>query len=713
MRCNRRISAAQANLWVALTVALAMLAWPATGLAAPGLTAASRIGPAPTTQVLQLVLPLEADDSGLRRFAEAVTTPGSPDYAQYESIPWLARHFGASQRIRRAVARFLRRSGARHVRIDATGLFADATLTSALADRLFRTSLAEFHATRGGSFAAPAAGVHLPAGLRGLVTGVVGLNTRVLAVPAQAYDVPSGYVGVTGTPRGCAAGLSAGGFAPNQYLAAYDYTPLQAAGIEGQGERVALIEIDGFRASDISTFANCFGLHQPPIQAFGVGVNQALPPGGESTLDLEVLDAAAPDLRAIDVYESNAQAADVLEALTAPLQNPGYKPDVISASLGLCEAQTEEAVGRSGINATEAALEEAAASGISFAAAAGDDGSADCVQSDNPNALPLPELAVNYPASSPWVTGVGGTNFKLNFENQITWQAVWNDGSADPGAAGGGGFSALFSRPSYQDGTVAQNHRAVPDLALLADVAPGDDLYCTAQPDCINADNSSPWQSVGGTSAATPLLAGGLALVDQLLRIHQLQDLGLINPLLYRAGRDPAAAAAVFYDVTEGDNDVGPYIQPSGRPLGCCTAGVGFDEASGWGGIDLAAFSTYALSVQPKIVDVSLSLPGGQRPIASRHILAKVTCSGACLLGAFARVTIGHAKPFTVYSDVYHLSAKGSKTIKVSFSKAELKKLKAALAGHTKVSASVRGAIVDPAGNIERETAALVLALKH
>jgi len=113
---------------------------------------------------------------------------------------------------------------------------------------------------------------------------------------------------------------------------------------------------------------------------------------------------------------------------------------------------------------------------------------------------------------------------------------------------------------------------------MLADVSPGYAVYCTAQADC----DGRGWLSFGGTSAATPLLAGGFALVDQALRRQGRIALGLANPLLYRLGRDPTTAAQVFYDVTNGSNDVGPFVQSSQQPLGCCSAVPGFDDASGW-----------------------------------------------------------------------------------------------------------------------------------
>lgn len=718
-----------AGLTTFVTVAVGAIATASAGAAVPQSSRAR-------STRLQLVLPLVADDAALKRYTTAVTTPGSPLYGRHRSIAWLAREFGASPANEQRVVSYLRQAGAADVRIDKTGLFVDATMAQARAERLFSSNERDFRSARGARYSAPAEQPAIPAGLRGLITGVVGLDTEAVAqTPALLHDTAraatsganandavltdrlsaqisptptatsSGYDPVSGTVSGCASAESAGGFTPDQYLTAYSYGALQSAGALGQGERVALIEIDGFRESDITTFAQCFGLAVPRINAFGVGVKHALSPGGEATLDLEVLDAAAPDLQSIDVYESQPEASNVLMALTAPLQTSGYKPQIISASLGLCESQTLQAVGRSGINATEAALEEAADSGITFLAASGDYGSADCASSNSSSAAPDPQLAVNYPASSPYATGVGGTNLVLTSANTIQSSLVWNDGAAiTPVAASGGGFSSLFSRPSYQTGTVVENERTVPDVALLADVAPGYDVYCSAQPDCINQGSQNPWQTVGGTSAATPLLAGGLALIDQLLRQRSQGGLGLVNPLLYTIGRNPTEAALVYYGVASGSNDVGPYIESDGAPLGCCTAVPGYNAATGWGGINLQELSLQAEAVEPTLSQVSVTVPGAQKPVSATYINATVTCSAACLFTAFSRVTIGTGTPFTDHAALYHLTGPGTKTVKIPFSAGQLTKLKAALAAGTSVTATVTGAIVDPAYNIERQS---------
>lgn len=739
MTSTSRLPTLTVAVAVAVAVVCALLGLvPATATAARPTAARPSAASRPTAASqpaaqLSLVLPLAARTAALQRFATEVATPGDPLYGRYRSIAWLSAHFGAPRTAELKVVEYLRAHGATRVRVDATGLFVDATLPRARADALFAIRSTR-RGMRTAADSAPMARVRIPSALRATVTGVVGLDTsavlaqpslRRASVPAASggqsafssltapitettLDQGSGYISATGTKSGCRAATGVGGFTPNEYLHAYAYDGLQDLGTLGQGERVALIEVDGFKQSDVQRFAACFGLSVPKIVAFRTNrkvTRAGLAPGGEATLDLEVLDAAAPKLSQIDVYESSANIASALASMTAPLQNSGYKPEIISASLGLCEPLVRQAIGLAGISDVEASLQEAAASGITVLAASGDDGSADCVSSDSADAEPLPKLAVNFPASSPWVTSVGGTNLVLSSANVITSAPVWNDDAAAPGSAGGGGISSIFARPGYQAAVVSDAHRAEPDLAMLADIGPGYDVYCSARPECVSdrSGETDPWQSVGGTSAATPLMAGGLALVDELLRQHRRQSLGQVNPLLYTLGTNPAEAPRVFSDVTVGSNDVGPFITGN-QALGCCTAGPGFDAASGWGGVNLVNLSTAALSAQPAIVNVTQSLPANSRALARRTIDDRVACSGACQLVALARIGIRGAKTFTLYSGVYHLKGAGSTLVKIPISRAEQITLAGALARHRAITATVIATIVDPAGNVERQS---------
>lgn len=695
-------------------------------LTAAPVRAATWVGAAPPTGTIALALPLKANIAGLERFASAVSTPGSAQYGRYESVPALAARFGASSATRARVVGYLRSAGATSVKVDVTGLFADATMKIGQAQRLFGTALSRYRTARAGRFVAPSSPSRIPAALRSAVTGVVGLDTQpVFGTPgailpsgaawphtagSPATEHPadeSGYPQRTGVPAGCTAATSQSGFTPNQYLTAYGYAPLQGAGLRGQGERVALIEIDGFKYSDLRRFASCFGLSIPAINGFGVGLKRPLSAGGESTLDLEVLDAAAPGLKAVDVYESRPSAVDVLKSLTAPLSNGATKPDVISASLGSCEPATLVTIGYSGLRMVEASLALAASSGISVLASSGDDGSSACL---DPSGRPLPGLAVSYPASSPWVTGVGGTNVSLNPANQIVSQEVWNDAPLVV-AAGGGGLSDLFRRPDYQNGTVGPNRRAVPDVSMLADVAPGYEIYCTASRDCVSGKHDNPWTQVGGTSAAAPLLAGGLALIDQNLRQHRQQNIGLANPLLYKTDHLPQGPTAIS-DVVANSNDLGESI--GGKPFGCCTAGPGFDYASGLGSVNVGGLAAIAQTLVPGLATVGVRVPRQPHPVVSRRLLARVSCSGRCLVGAFTRLQVGRSRSrITEKSTAYLLRRAGRRTVTIPFSASALGRLRAALARHARVTATVYGALLDPTGAVDVRSRGVSVRIAH
>jgi hypothetical protein len=217
--------------------------------------------------------------------------------------------------------------------------------------------------------------------------------------------------------------------------------------------------------------------------------------------------------------------------------------------------------------------------------------------------------------------------------------------------------------------------------------------------------------SFGGTSAATPLLAGGFALIDESLRRQGRVALGLANPLLYRLGRDPAGSGQVFFDVTSGSNDVGPFIQSNQAPLGCCTARAGYDEASGWGGVNLAGLAQAALAAQHPLALPALHVPPNPRPVRSRGIYVTAGCSAACDIAVYARVSARGMRTFTAYSFA-HLVQRNQRRLKLVFSAAQAARLRTALGAHRKIVASVVAAIVDSGGNIERRTGTLSLGVR-
>jgi kumamolisin len=594
-----------------------------------GGAAASRSGSAGTAPV-ELLLTFR-ERPGLHAFVKAVSDPRSLRYRQYATVEQLARRFGAPPQARRAVAAWATAQRL-DLRISPTGTFAIAGGTrAAVAGAVGAGALARASAR--------AASVPVPPALRGKVVAAARLSGRSLpqtvepvapapAVRAAGADhrvqspgptTPDTILAAlfgsaaerTGTPRGCAAGTAAGvtirfqdgqtvvplqlfGYTPNQFTSAYGHAAMHRRGFRGEGMRVTLLETDGFKLSDVRTFARCFGATVPKITRTLASGRTFPRPGDETTLDLEVLIGSAPKLEAIDVVGGSSSPQALVKGAIATLGTPSSRPDVISISLGICEPALAGEV--SSMRAISDVFAVAAGAGIPTLVASGDSGVTGCEGDTGPSVMP----AVAAPATSPFVTAVGGTNVTLNAANALVSQRAWNNA---PGmiAGGGGGISILFEAPWWQGGARGgAGGRAVPDLAALADPFPGYAIFCTADVrGCKGTGAQGGWQTVGGTSAATPLTAAGVVLATQEARRIGQPPLGLLNPLIYALAGGGSAGNTVS-DVRLGSNDVGtavPVQAGGGRPIGEFSAGRGFDLATGWGSLKVAGFSREAVRV--------------------------------------------------------------------------------------------------------------------
>ncbi len=548
-------------------------------------TAPAQAAPARTHALLELKHP-----HGLAKFVRKVSSPGSPRYRRYASVHHLTERYGASRKDRRTVRRWAAERGG-HAQV-LSGSWAIAAFPADSGPAMAASSQ---HGNR----------LHVPPALRGAVRRAsklphVPLRDPLPPTPLRARErrgLPTNYPSArqrTGAPSGCAAGRDVNtegfgteAFTPNQYTAAYGISALHNRGFDGAGERIALIEIDGFAKRDIKAFASCFGTKVPPTHTHVLGGGKKLAPGLETTLDLSMLTASAPGVDRMDVYEGTGNAG-IPQLLNAAI-TARHKPTVISSSIGACEPQAPSAY----LDAVSDILAVGAGAGITFLSAAGDAGSADCNGNGSVPLVPL--TAVDFPGSSPYATSVGGTNLILGADNHLKNEIVWNHAPGEI-SGGGGGTSIHFSPPWWQTktratvGGLARLARTVPDLAALGDSIPGYALSCASVSDCNNYGYA--WIGIGGTSAATPLTAGGLALANQASRTFGQRRLGLINPLIYRLGAGKRAAK-VFTDVRKTGNDVGtayPQNVNHSQPLGCCTAGVGYDMASGWGSLRFPKF---------------------------------------------------------------------------------------------------------------------------
>lgn len=414
---------------------------------------------------------------------------------------------------------------------------------------------------------------------------------------------------------------------PLDILTMYDAispTPVQIAGV---GQSVVIVGqsfVDTSPASAIrtfQTFVTGYVTSISPVLVPGSGVEAtSLGDEGESEIDLEYASGVAYRGNVLFVYVGANQNYSVFDALAfAITQDIGA---VVSISYGECESL----LSATDLDQLNALFEEASAQGQTLVAAAGDSGSTACApDSSAPGITPAEEqaLSVSFPASSPYVTAVGGTEMAPGTfapGSSSYWagapsrdvtssllsyvpEVVWNEGSASNGiAAGGGGASGYFARPAWQSaypGMPAGNFRLLPDLALQSSVASPGFLVCSGDPaladqqgqtaSCSNGllGNNNKYTLAGGTSFAAPIFAGFVALLNA---AEKVLGQGNIDPVLYSLAGGSGSAA--FHDITSGSNAcVAGAAECGNAGESGYTATQGYDEATGLGSIDLNALT--------------------------------------------------------------------------------------------------------------------------
>jgi len=380
----------------------------------------------------------------------------------------------------------------------------------------------------GGTYRGRTGAIHLPEDLKDIVEAVLGLDNRP---QARAHF------------RRHAKRTTPTSFTPNQVAGLYGFP----AG-DGAGECVAIVELGGgYVAADLTTYFQSLGVSPAPsVTAVSVDQGANSPtgsadgPDGEVMLDIEVVGSVAPGASIVVYFAPNTDAG-FIDAVTTAAHDATHKPSVISISWGGPEsswtAQSQTAL--------DQALQAAAAMGVTVCVASGDNGSGDGVASGD---------HVDFPASSPYALACGGTSLRATGK-AIASETVWNDGAQ--GGAGGGGVSAVFALPAWQQGlgatktkggTAGLAMRGVPDVAGDADPETG---YS------VRIDGTDT--VIGGTSAVAPLWAGLLTVINA----NRGAAVGYINPTLY-------AHAAACRDITQGNN--GDYA-----------ATVGWDACTGLG----------------------------------------------------------------------------------------------------------------------------------
>jgi kumamolisin len=393
-------------------------------------------------------------------------------------------------------------------------------------------------------------GLHIPRRLDGVVVGVFGLDTRPMIKRVPRRVIESSLATVPPAANRL-------WFFPSELAEAYQFPAA-----DGSDQVVGIMEFEGtYDAGDLQQFWKLGGSGAVPtvnvINVEDLPASQAKDPDGtgETMLDVEVVAAVVPKA-AIRIYVAPFTEKGWIANLDAALQDK-TAPTVISISYSFPEGMkpwTQQAVDQ-----VNDSLKELANAGITVCVSSGDDGSSDG-ETDG--------LAhVGFPATSPYVLAVGGTSLNRHSGTEVVWKE--GDGvRADGGGATGAGVSAMNARPSWQSAfniPSANPHapagRIIPDVCADAALNTGYRMY------------ASGWQTVGGTSAATPLWAALIARLQQLGK-----KIGFLTPRLYaptlNTNGKPLGAVACR-DITSGSN-------ASGKAEGY-SAGPGFDAASGWG----------------------------------------------------------------------------------------------------------------------------------
>ncbi len=382
-------------------------------------------------------------------------------------------------------------------------------------------------------------------------------------------------------------------YTPKEIQSAYNMTGLISQGYGGKGETIAIIDAYGDPTiyQDVASFDKQFGL--PPVNLTVIPVGPYQPANGitfgwdaEVALDVEAAHLAAPYAHINLLVASNASNA-LFQAVKMAVNK--HLGNVVTMSWGL----GENSFGESGFSVAgflnyaylDYYFQKGAAEGISFFASSGDNGAFDGTTT----------VTADFPSTSPFVTGVGGTTLYLspasgsplspNATATYQGETAWSVSPQYVGAQGvssGGGYSTIFARPYYQSGVVSSATRASPDVSAVANPYTG--LVIVLE----GVD-----YAIGGTSLASPLWAGMTADMNQYVG----RDLGLLNPYLYSIYSNKAEYASAFNQVTFGFN--GEY-----------QAGPGYNTVTGLGSPNLPNLAA-AIKSQSQGIQITVSTTRG------------------------------------------------------------------------------------------------------
>ncbi len=564
----------------------------------PLLAHSTRLGPTSTQQQLTLAIGLyPRNEDELHTYLSDLSQPTSVNYRRFLTPTQYDVLFAPSPTSYSTVQQFLHDAGFTISGVYTHRLLLVASGTVGQAEHALHITLYNYRTPNQHVYYANDDEPLLPAALAELVESIIGLNDAVqLTHPPLP---PMQQVRQTLPANQFCLGHGMNYLTPDQVASAYNLNSLYASNLRGEGQSIALFELDTFLTQDISAYSACYGQSHAVIQTIKVGPDPVPSDGGvaEVELDTELILSAAPHLGRLRIYEAANNDAAVLAEWAQIVQDA---IPVVSTSWGQCELFMSSAMAQE----ENTLFSAAALQGQSIFAASGDTGSASCL-AQNSN---TPQLSADDPAAQPYVTGVGGTTLSLgtngSYGDETSWNNPPNSATGYAGGASGGGISIFWAAPSWQEGpgvnspvssatpchtTLPQICREIPDVSLHSDPNVGYLLYCSSL--AVGCDPNGAWYSVGGTSAAAPLWAAMASLTNELSLRQAGTLLGFVNPLLYQISTQASQYAACFHDITTGNNDFAHLHD------GLYAATPGYDMATGLGSYNAYALATMLVSM--------------------------------------------------------------------------------------------------------------------
>ena len=499
-----------------------------------------RLSPSATISLV-IALPLR-NQPELRDLLARLYDPADPQYGQYLTPQEFTDRFGPTQSDYDLLETYMRSQGLAVTGAHSNRLLLDISGSAQTVEAAFALHMQTYQEQNGHEFYAPDIDPQVPEFIASRVVGVIGLDNAAVRHTHNQF-LPIGQMA-----RPLQIGSGPGGaLTPSDIATAYDLVGLAA---DGTGQTLGVFELDGYTYGDIAAYENYFNLPEVPLMNVLVNGFSGHAGNGASevTVDIELMIALAPGASQIIVYEGTNTDPGTLDTYNRIATDNSAKQ--ISTSWGQSESQSSTAL----LNSENSIFQEMAAQGQSIFAASGDSGAYDNGST----------LSVEDPASQPFITSTGGTRLYVSQGETYDHETTWNEGGLNRGSSGGG-ISAIWSLPSYQQGVVFPSSmgslamRNVPDVSLNADPNTGYSIYY-----------KGGWRIYGGTSCSAPLWAAFAALVNEQRAANGKGLLGFMNPTIYQIGAGPNYNLD-FHDIADGSTNL--YYP----------AVTGYDAATGWG----------------------------------------------------------------------------------------------------------------------------------